>query len=75
MRDCHFMLQREVVERMAAEPGTAEYGRLSVMLQYRWVVEPLFDVAADGIPSAAQSLVVGRANGAAYASRPTVAER
>jgi 16S rRNA (adenine1518-N6/adenine1519-N6)-dimethyltransferase len=42
--DCHFMLQREVVERMAAAPSTPAYGRLSVMLQYRWQVEPLFDV-------------------------------
>ena len=44
LRDCHFMLQREVVDRMAAEPGSPAYGRLSVMLQYRWVVEALFDV-------------------------------
>ncbi|MGQ0577409.1 MAG: 16S rRNA (adenine(1518)-N(6)/adenine(1519)-N(6))-dimethyltransferase RsmA [Betaproteobacteria bacterium] len=44
LRDCHFMLQREVVERMAADPGSPEYGRLSVMLQYRWGIESLFDV-------------------------------
>ena len=44
LRDCHFMLQREVVERMAAQPGSPEYGRLSVMLQYRWVIESLFEV-------------------------------
>jgi 16S rRNA (adenine1518-N6/adenine1519-N6)-dimethyltransferase len=44
IRDCHFMLQREVVLRMGAEPGSADYGRLSVMLQYRWQVESLFDV-------------------------------
>lgn len=43
--DCHFMLQREVVERMAAAPSTPAYGRLSVMLQYRWDIEPLFDVS------------------------------
>ncbi len=36
------MLQKEVVERMAAAPGTEHYGRLSVMLQYRCAVEPLF---------------------------------
>ncbi len=42
--DCHFMLQKEVVERMAATPDCAEYGRLSVMLQRRWLIEPLFDV-------------------------------
>jgi 16S rRNA (adenine1518-N6/adenine1519-N6)-dimethyltransferase len=44
VRDCHFMLQKEVVDRMGAAPATPEYGRLSVMLQYRWEVEPLFDV-------------------------------
>jgi 16S rRNA (adenine1518-N6/adenine1519-N6)-dimethyltransferase len=42
--DCHFMLQKEVVERMVAEPGTAEYGRLSVMLQYRFAMDYLFTV-------------------------------
>ncbi len=42
--DCHFMLQKEVVERMVAEPGTPEYGRLSVMLQYRFAMEYLFTV-------------------------------
>ena len=38
IRDCVFMLQREVVERMVAEPGTPAYGRLSVMLQYRFAM-------------------------------------
>ena len=42
--DLHFMLQREVVERMVAAPSTAEYGRLSVMLQYRFRMEKLFTV-------------------------------
>jgi 16S rRNA (adenine1518-N6/adenine1519-N6)-dimethyltransferase len=42
--DQHFMLQKEVVERMAAGPGGKEYGRLSVMLQWRYRVESLFDV-------------------------------
>lgn len=42
--DMHFMLQREVVARMAARPGGKEYGRLTVMLA-PWVrVEPLFDI-------------------------------
>ena len=36
LRDCVFMLQKEVVERMVAEPATPDYGRLSVMLQYRF---------------------------------------
>jgi 16S rRNA (adenine1518-N6/adenine1519-N6)-dimethyltransferase len=36
--DCVFMLQKEVVDRMVAEPGTSDYGRLSVMLQYRFAM-------------------------------------
>jgi 16S rRNA (adenine1518-N6/adenine1519-N6)-dimethyltransferase len=44
LRDLHLMLQKEVVDRMAAVPATAAYGRLSVMLQYRFHVEPLFGV-------------------------------
>ena len=39
-----FMLQKEVVDRMAAGPGGKEYGRLSVMLQWRYRIESLFDV-------------------------------
>jgi 16S rRNA (adenine1518-N6/adenine1519-N6)-dimethyltransferase len=44
VRDQHFMLQREVIDRMVAEPGGADYGRLSVMLQARYRMEKLFDV-------------------------------
>ncbi|MDQ8032344.1 MAG: rRNA adenine N-6-methyltransferase family protein, partial [Bordetella sp.] len=40
----HFMLQREVIDRMVAEPSGADYGRLSVMLQSRYRMEKLFDV-------------------------------
>ena len=40
----HFMLQNEVVERMVAGPSTPAYGRLSVMLQYRFRMEKLLDV-------------------------------
>lgn len=43
--DMHFMLQKEVVDRMAAGPGSKTFGRLSVMLQARCEVTPLFDVA------------------------------
>ena len=43
----HFMLQKDVVERMAAEPGEDAYGRLSVMLQYRCRIEPLFAVGPE----------------------------
>lgn len=42
--DMHFMLQNEVVERMVAERSTPAYGRLSVMLQYRFQMEKLLDV-------------------------------
>ena len=42
--DMHFMLQKEVVERMVAEPGTSDFGRLSVMLQYRFFMDWLLDV-------------------------------
>ena len=41
-----FMLQKEVVDRMAAEPG-GDFGRLTVMLQWRYEIEHLFDVAPD----------------------------
>lgn len=44
VRDMTFMLQKEVVMRMVAEPGSDEYGRLSVMLQYRFRMGRLFDV-------------------------------
>lgn len=44
--DMHFMLQAEVVDRMAAAPDTAEYGRLSVTLQSVFAVEKLFRVPA-----------------------------
>ncbi len=50
--DMHFMLQKEVVERMVAQPSTPEYGRLSVMLQYRLHMEYLFTVPADAFDPA-----------------------
>jgi 16S rRNA (adenine1518-N6/adenine1519-N6)-dimethyltransferase len=42
--DQHFMLQKEVVDRMAAAPGGKDYGRLSVMLQWRYDIESVLDV-------------------------------
>jgi len=45
IRDMHFMLQKEVVDRMAAAPGSKVYGRLSVMLQAYCAVTPLFKVS------------------------------
>ena len=43
--DQHFMLQKEVVDRIAAVPGNKDYGRLTVMLQWRYEIEPLLDVS------------------------------
>lgn len=45
IEDMLFMLQKEVVDRMAAAPDTSDYGRLSVMIQLQLRVEPLFEVA------------------------------
>ena len=42
--DQHFMLQKEVIDRMVAEPATAAYGRLSVMLQWRYAMENVLHV-------------------------------
>ena len=60
VEDQHFMLQREVVERMAAGPGGKDYGRLSVMLQWRYRIESLFDVGPEAFvpPPRVQSAVV-----------------
>jgi 16S rRNA (adenine1518-N6/adenine1519-N6)-dimethyltransferase len=45
--DMHFMLQKEVVERITAKPGSKTYGRLSVMLQYACATEYLFTVGPE----------------------------
>lgn len=52
VRDMHFMLQKEVVERMVAEPGSNDFGRLSVMLQYRFVMDWLIDVPPESFDPA-----------------------
>jgi len=44
VKDQHFMLQKEVVQRMVAEPSTSDYGRLSVMLQWRYEMTSMLDV-------------------------------
>ncbi|MFM9968378.1 MAG: 16S rRNA (adenine(1518)-N(6)/adenine(1519)-N(6))-dimethyltransferase RsmA [Burkholderiales bacterium] len=58
--DMHFMLQKEVVLRMAAVHSTPEYGRLSVMTQFWFEVEPLFEVPASAFrpPPKVQSMTV-----------------
>jgi 16S rRNA (adenine1518-N6/adenine1519-N6)-dimethyltransferase len=60
LRDIHVMLQKEVVERMVAAPGDSEYGRLSVMLQYRFEMEKLLDVPAvafDPVPKVDSAVI------------------
>jgi len=59
-RDLHFMLQREVVDRMVAKPSTADYGRLSVMLQTRFRMKKLLRVAPGAFrpPPKVESAVV-----------------
>ena len=58
--DQHFMLQKEVVDRMAAAPGGKDYGRLSVMLQWRYRIESVLDVEPQAFdpPPRVQSAVV-----------------
>ncbi len=58
--DMHFMLQKEVVERMVALPGDTDFGRMSVMLQYRFHLEWLIDVPPESFdpPPKVQSAVV-----------------
>ncbi len=60
IQDGHFMLQKEVVDRMVAEPGGGEYGRLSVSLQYRFAMDKLFEVPPEAFQPApkVQSAVV-----------------
>ncbi|TNC80932.1 MAG: 16S rRNA (adenine(1518)-N(6)/adenine(1519)-N(6))-dimethyltransferase [Oleiphilus sp.] len=47
LKDMHFMLQKEVVERMVAQPGDSSYGRLGIMCQYYCRVQPLFVVGPE----------------------------
>jgi 16S rRNA (adenine1518-N6/adenine1519-N6)-dimethyltransferase len=60
VEDQHFMLQAEVVERMAASPGGKDYGRLSVMLQWRYHVEHVLEVPPEAFepPPRVDSAVV-----------------
>jgi 16S rRNA (adenine1518-N6/adenine1519-N6)-dimethyltransferase len=60
IEDMHFMLQKEVVDRLCAEPGNKQYGRLSIMMQYYCETEHLFDVppeSFDPAPKVMSSIV------------------
>lgn len=52
IEDMHFMLQKEVVDRICAEPGSKKYGKLSIMMQYYCAAEPLFDVPPESFDPA-----------------------
>ncbi|MCE3000662.1 MAG: 16S rRNA (adenine(1518)-N(6)/adenine(1519)-N(6))-dimethyltransferase RsmA [Betaproteobacteria bacterium] len=54
IRDIHVMLQKEVVERIVAAPGDSAFSRLSVMLQYRFAMELLFEVPPEAFDPAPQ---------------------
>ena len=60
VQDQHFMLQKEVVDRMAAAPGNKDYGRLTVMLQWRYDIESVLDVPPEAFdpPPRVDSAVV-----------------
>jgi 16S rRNA (adenine1518-N6/adenine1519-N6)-dimethyltransferase len=71
--DQHFMLQKEVAQRMAAAPGGKDYGRLSVMLQWRYRIDELLAVppqAFDPPPKVDSSVVRMRPLPLAGAQRP-----
>jgi 16S rRNA (adenine1518-N6/adenine1519-N6)-dimethyltransferase len=71
LRDIHVMLQAEVVGRMVAAPGASDYGRLSVMLQYRFDMEKVLDVPAEAFDPAprVESAVVRMVPRASNATR------
>lgn len=60
LRDGHFMLQKEVVDRMVAQPRSPDYGRLSVLLQWHFHLESLFEVPPEAFdpPPKVMSAVV-----------------
>jgi 16S rRNA (adenine1518-N6/adenine1519-N6)-dimethyltransferase len=60
VHDQHFMLQKEVVDRMVAKPATSDYGRLSVMLQWRYAMEDVLFVPPEAFdpPPRVDSAVV-----------------
>ena len=60
VQDQHFMLQKEVIDRMVAQPATADYGRLTVMLQWRYAMENVLLVPAESFnpPPKVNSAVV-----------------
>ncbi|WP_373019465.1 16S rRNA (adenine(1518)-N(6)/adenine(1519)-N(6))-dimethyltransferase RsmA [Thiomicrorhabdus sp.] len=73
IRDMHFMLQKEVVDRITAQPGIKAYGRLSVMLQYACETEYLFTVGPENFtpPPKVDSAIVRLVP---YQTKPFIAD-
>ncbi len=73
IHDMHFMLQKEVVQRLVAGPGNKNYGRLSIMAQYHCAIESLFDVPPESFdPAPKVNSAVARLQ--PYATPPFVAQ-
>jgi len=70
IRDIHVMLQQEIVARMVAAPSDSNYGRLSVMLQYRFELEKLIEVPAAAFDPAPKVEVGGGTPRAVAAAAP-----
>jgi len=70
IQDQHFMLQKEVVDRMVARPASSDFGRLSVMLQWRYEMEGILPVAPTAFdpPPRVDSAVVRMVPRAQYAA-------
>jgi 16S rRNA (adenine1518-N6/adenine1519-N6)-dimethyltransferase len=71
--DQHFMLQKEVAQRMTAAPGSKDYGRLSVMLQWRYRIDPVLEVppqAFDPPPKVDSTVICMRPLPLAEAQQP-----
>ena len=73
--DMHFMLQREVVDRLAAQPGTKDWGRLGVMARFQCEIEKLFEVPPEAFfpPPKVQSAVVRLTPGRLIPGRTVIA--
>ena len=71
--DMHFMLQKEVVDRICASPGSKQFGRLSVMMQYHCKTEHLFDVGPENFtpPPKVDSAILRLTP---YQTKPVVAD-
>lgn len=76
IRDMHFMLQKEVVERLAASPGTKRYGRLSVMIQYYCQADYVFTVPPTAFfPEPKVESAIVRLTPYPVSPHPTVSEK